>query len=308
MTTAPLHVIIGPGVLGQAIARALVQQGTRTRLVSRSGRDAGVVGVEVLAADVMQPDQARRACTDAAVVYQCAAPAYQNWEREFPTLQENVLQGVRQAGAVLVAAENLYAYGVAGSLSEDLPLIASTRKGRTRAALSKRLFAAHAGGELRAVAGRASDFFGPGVRMSAFGERVWPKLLAGKPVDWFGDPDAPHSLTYVPDFARALIRLGREEKAWGRAWHVPSPAPLTPRQVMERAAALARIDAPTIRIMPKWLLRGVGLFVPAAGEMVEMEYSYEAPFVIDDAAYLQTFGDRPTDWDTALLAIIAAWS
>lgn len=304
MSPHPLHVVIGPGPVGLAIAEILLMQGKPVRLVSRSGRSGGLRGVQTHAADVMQPDQAMAAFAGATTVYQCAAPAYQDWVDQFPALQENVLQAAARAGAVLVAAENLYGYGVAGTLTEDLPLTATTRKGRTRAQMSNRLFAAHRAGEVRTVTGRAADFFGPGVRVSAFGERLWPALIRGRPVNWFGDPDLPHSATYVPDFARALVRLGAEPSAWGRAWHVPSPPPLTPRQMMTRAATLMGLPNPKIRLTPGLMLRGIGLFLPAAGEIVEMGYSYTAPFIIDDRAYLARFGDPATDWDTALRATL----
>lgn len=306
MNSTSLHVVIGAGPLGRAVAELALRAGGRIRLVTRSGK-AGLPGAESVVADVIDAGAARAACEGADVVYQCASPAYQNWPKEFPALQENVLQGAARAGAVLVAAENLYGYGVAGRLHEGLPLAATTRKGSTRAALSRRLFEAHAKGELRTTAGRAADFFGPGVRMSAMGERLWPALLKGKPVEWVGNPDLPHSLTYVPDFARALVRLGAEERAWGRAWHVPSPEAQTPRQVIARMAALAGLPEPKIRQTPALMLRLVGLFVPAAGEIVEMGYSYSAPFVMDDHAYRETFNGAATDWDTALAATLTFW-
>lgn len=301
-----LHVVIGAGPLGRAVAESALEAGGRVRFVSRSAKTT-MPGIESVAADVMNPGAARAACEGADVVYQCAAPAYQNWPKEFPTLQENVLKGAARAGAVLVAAENLYGYGVAGQLHEGLPLSATTRKGSTRAALSKRLFEAHSQGELRTVAGRASDFFGPGVRVSAMGERLWPALLKGKAVDWFGNPDVPHSFTYVPDFARALVQLGAEERAWGRAWHVPSPDALTPRQVIGRIAMMAGVAEPEIRQTPALMLKIVGLFVPAAGEMVEMGYSYAAPFVMHDKAFREQLGGTSTDWDTALAETLKFW-
>jgi nucleoside-diphosphate-sugar epimerase len=306
MSKDSLHVVIGAGPLGRAVAEEASRAGNRVRIVSRSGR-ATLPGVDPVAADMLLADAARAACAGAAVVYQCAAPAYQHWARDFPTLQENVLQGAVRAGAVLVAAENLYGYGVAGTLHEGLPMVATTRKGRTRAALSERLMRAHADGEVRTVAGRASDVFGPGVRVSATGERLWPALLAGKSVGWLGDPDLPHSLTYLPDFARALVTLGSDERAWGRAWHVPSPAPLTPRQVIGRVARLAGLAAPTIKPISTFGLRLAGLLVPAAGELVEMAYLFQAPLIMDDTAFRTAFGHEPADWDTALAATLAFW-
>jgi nucleoside-diphosphate-sugar epimerase len=63
------------------------------------------------------------------------------------------------------------------------------------------------------VAGRATDFFGPGVSVSALGERFWPALLSGKPVDWVGNPDAPHSFAYLPDLAAAYVALANTPSA-----------------------------------------------------------------------------------------------
>jgi nucleoside-diphosphate-sugar epimerase len=306
MSETSLHVVIGAGPVGRAVAQHALQSGSRVRIVTRSGK-SDVKGAENIAADVMVAAAAREACAGADVVYQCAAPVYHKWVKDFPTLQENVLQGAARAGAVLVAAENLYGYGVAGTLHEGLPLTATTRKGRVRAALSNRLFQAHAAGELRTVSGRASDFFGPGVRMSAMGERLWPALLKGKAVDWFGNPDLPHSMTYVPDFGRALVQLGAEERAWGRAWHVPSPEPLTPRQVIGRMAKLAGIAEPKIKLTPPFILKMVGLFIPAAGEIVEMGYSYTSPLIMNDTEFRTKVGGTSTGWDSALAKTLAFW-
>jgi nucleoside-diphosphate-sugar epimerase len=302
---APLHTVIGAGPVGLAVARELATQGAQVRLVTRSGR-AAVPGAEGLAADVMTPEGARAALKGAAVAYLCASPAYHRWPQEFPRLQANVLAAAEAEGAVLVAASNLYDYGVAGRLHEGLPLAARTRKGATRARLTEALLDAHAKGRVRTVTGRAADLLGPEVRQSSLGERLWPVLLAGRPVSWFGDPDAPHSVTYAPDFARALVRLGATEAAWGEAWHVPSPPPLSPREVLGRAAALAGLPAPRIRRTPALVLRLVGLAVPAAGEVVEMGYSYDRPFVMDQGKWDRVFGVPATSWDEALSATVAS--
>jgi nucleoside-diphosphate-sugar epimerase len=303
MTTDTLHVVFGSGPLGQAIAAQLAASGATVRLVSRSGT-AQLSGVENVRADLMILEDAAAAATGAAVIYQCAAPAYQNWARDFERLQDNSIQAAMRSGAVLVAAENLYGYGAAGHLHEGLPLAATTRKGALRARLTQRLFQAHQAGDIRTVAGRASDFFGPGVRMSALGDRFWPVLLKGRTIDWFGDPDRLHTFTYLPDFARALITLGTSPDAWGRAWHVPSPETLTVRDVAARATELAGLPQPTFRRTPKLMLRLVGLVVPAAGETVEMGYSWVQDFVMMQDAWDARFGIPATPWDEALQATI----
>lgn len=301
-----LHVVLGAGPVGRAVAAELRRHpGTRVRVVSRSGR--AVEGAEAVACDLSEPAESARACEGAATVTFAAAPAYTRWVQDFPALQEAAIRGAAEAGAVLVVVENLYGYGRAGVLREDDPLAAITRKGRARAKMTERLLAAHAAGEVRTVMVRASDLFGPGMAVSALGERVWPSLIAGKSVGWIGDPDAPHTFTYLADFARALVRAGGEPAAWGRVWHAPSPTDRTPREIVSHAARLIGRPEPTMRPMPRLALKGLALVSPLLREVAEMAYQFEAPFHMDASAWSAAFGDRPTPWDDALHETLAAW-
>ncbi len=303
---AGLHVVLGAGPVGLAVAAELMgHPGTSVRVVSRSGPT--VAGAEVRAADLSDPEQTIAACAGAATVTFATAPAYTRWSADFSALQEAAIIGAAETGAVLVAVENLYGYGRAGTLHEGEALTATTRKGRVRAMMSRQLMAAHVAGKVRATAVRASDLFGPGMATSALGERVWPPLLAGKGISWIGDPDVPHTFTYLPDFARALVRAGAEAAAWGRAWHAPSPPDLTPRAVMERAAHLANLPPPRIRRMPPMVLRGLAFVSPMLREVAEMAYQLEAPFQMDASAWADTFGGAATPWDAAVRETLAAW-
>ena len=177
-----------------------------------------------MAGDAGDPGFARAAADGATVVYQTLNPGYRNWPALFPSLQASVVAAAEAAGARLVAMENVYMYGPTGGrpLTEDLPYAATTHKGRTRGEMANQLLEAHRRGRVPVAIGRASDFFGPGVRDSAVGERTFDAALAGKPVPVLGDPDLPHTYTYVPDIGVALVVLGEREEALGRAWHCPA--------------------------------------------------------------------------------------
>lgn len=303
-----LHVVLGAGPVGHAIATALFQQGASVRLVSRSGKVADVpVGMDVRATDLNRLDQALSAVEGAAVVYHCAAPAYQNWVKEFPALQDMIVAATAQAGARLVVLDNLYGYGVNGILSEHLPYLAPGPKGRVRADMATRLLADHQAGRIRATIARSADFIGPGVRMSCVGERFWPQLLKGKTISWFGNPDAMHSFTYVPDLARAMIHLGSEDAALGKAWHVPSLPVMSALELAQKAATLASSPEPRIAITSEIMMRVFGIFVPAAREMIEVGYQYNDQFEMDWRQYADTFGDKATDVEVALADTIKWW-
>ena len=53
------------------------------------------------------------------------------------------------------------------------------------------------------------------------------------------------------------------------------------------------------------MLRLIGLFNPAAGEMVEMFYEFEEPFVIDDAKFVDRFGWGATDLSIVIRDTVA---
>jgi len=306
-TTAPVrptHVVLGAGPVGRAVVTALVARGIEPTVVTRSG--AAVPGATSRAADVTDPTQATAALAGAEVVFQCAQPAYHRWPQEFPALQAAVVDAAAGAGALLVVAENLYCYGPhAGPLTEDLPLDATTRKGRVRARMWQDLEAAHRSGRVRVVAGRASDFFGPGVEGSAVGDRFFGPLVKGEPAEAAGDPDRLHTYTYVRDFGEALVRLSETPATWGRAWHVPNAPTVTTRELATRAAALAG-TRPRLRTFARWQLRLVGLVVPPVREMVEMLYEFEDDFVVDHSAYAALCGDHATPLDEALATTVAA--
>src|SRR5215212_6901278 len=131
--------------------------------------------------------------------------------------------------------ENLYMYGPTGGrpLTEDLPYAPNTRKGTIRARMSEELMEAHTSGRVQVAVGRASDFFGPRALASAAGEQVFGRAVEGKSAQVIGDPDQPHTYTYVPDIGKGLVILGEREEALGRAWHLPSPETLTTREFVE---------------------------------------------------------------------------
>lgn len=297
-----LHVIFGMGPAATAVARALDKQGVRVRLVSRSGRRRPDLppAAAVMAADLTDPAQARAAAEGATVIYQCASPPYHQWEANFPPLQAAILQAAAESGARLVALENLYMYGaVSGPMAESLPYRAQTRKGRVRAAMAEDLIRAHEQGQVSVAIGRASDFYGPGVTDSSLGAMVFRPLLQGKTVYSMGNPDLPHSFSYIEDVGRGLATLGLNPDAFGQIWHLPC-APVTSTRELILLAAKQAGTAPKVRSMGKLFLQLGGLFSPLVRETVEMLYQFQRPFVLDDTKFRQAFGWQATPQEQAI--------
>jgi nucleoside-diphosphate-sugar epimerase len=301
-----LHVVFGAGQVGRALATRLTELGMAVRIVSRH-RPAGLADtVDWREADAADPATAAAAAKGAAVIYQCLNAPYTSWPKHFPPLQAAVLGAAEQTGALMVSLENLYAYGPTGgrAMTEDLPLAATTVKGRTRAAMTEELLAAADAGRVRIAIARASDFFGAGVTESTLGKRVFANALAGKRADFIGDPDLPHTYSYVPDVAAGLATLGTDERAAGGVWHLPGPETGTTRAVLDLVAG--EVGHPVgVRSVPKLAVRALALVNPLMRELAEVAYEFEEPFVLDTTKYETTFGVSGTPLPTALAETVA---
>jgi nucleoside-diphosphate-sugar epimerase len=307
VTDRPLHVVFGAGNVGRALATHLSGLGTPVRVVSRTQPIALAEGVEWRAADASDIEAAVQSARGAAVIYQCLNAPYSKWATLFPPLQHGVLAAAERHGALLVSLENLYGYGpTAGApMTEDLPLVASTVKGRTRAAMTTELLEARDAGRVHIAIGRASDFFGAGVTDgSTLGERVFGNALSGRRADFIGNPALPHTYSYVPDIARGLATLGTDERAVDQVWHLPGPETVTTNHILELIAH--EVGHPVdSRSVSKLILRALGVFNPVLRSMVEMTYEFDEPFVLDTSKYTAMFDDFGTPLPEAIATTVA---
>lgn len=304
------HVIVGAGTIGGALAARLAASGEQVVVVSRRGRRPQADGVVAVALDASDAIALGELARGASVLYNCASPAsYSRWEREWPPLAASILGAASSSGSVLVTLSNLYGYGpVRHALHESDPLAATSRKGRVRAAMWLAAKVAHDVGSVRATEVRASDFFGPGVTTTGvLGTRVVPRILDDATISLVGDLDAPHSWTYVDDVARALEVVGRDERAWGRAWHVPTAPPRSLREAVASLADAAGLRVPTVRRVPWGLLRATSTVVPSLRGTREVRYQFDAPFVMDSRAFTETFGTCSTPFDEACAETVGWW-
>lgn len=305
--TENLHVVVGAGPIGSAVAELLAAQGEPVRVVSRSGRGPEASGIERVAADAADPSLLTELCGGAVALYNCANPPYHRWASDWPPLAASLLGAAEATGAVLAVCNNLYAYGpVDGPMSEDLPLAATDTKGRVRAQMWQDAVSAHQAGRLRVTEVRASDYVGPNAQ-SHLGDRVVPRVVAGKSVRVLGSADQPHTWTYTRDVARLLVTVAADERAWGRAWHVPSNAPRTQRQAIADIAQVAGVPGVAVKTLPTWVLKATGVAVPVMREIAEMIYQFERPFVLDSSAAERTFGLAPTPWADVLADHVEAF-
>ena len=133
------------------------------------------------------------------------------------------------------------------------------------------------------------------------GDRTFGRIAVGKSAQIVGDPDQPHSFTYVPDIARALVTVAHADDAMGEAWNVPNAPDRTTRELLQMFAD--ELEQPLgVQTMPSWLLSVVGWFDPNARELKEMQYQWQRPFHVDATKFGDRFWADATPFETGIAA------
>jgi nucleoside-diphosphate-sugar epimerase len=305
MTTSSTHVIVGAGPVGTTTALLLADLGHQVLVITRSGSGPTHPNIERIALDATNAAALSKATTGAAAIYNCVNPPYHRWPTDWPPIANAMLTAAESSGAVLVIMGNLYGYGpVTRPMKESDPLASTGVKGGVRIKMWRDALAAHESGRIRATEVRASDFIGPEVLNSHLGERVIPKLLQGKGVQVVGNPDMVHSFTFMPDVARALVTVATDERAWGKAWHVPTNPAISPREMITLMSKIAGVAPLKVSGIPNALLKVGGLFSPLFRELPEMLYQFDRPFIVDSSLFTSTFGLNATPLDEVLTATV----
>jgi nucleoside-diphosphate-sugar epimerase len=297
----PVHVIFGGGQVGTPLASNLIDRGCAVRMVKRS--EGAPEDVELRRGDATDRQFCIEAASGAATVYHCMNPPYVTkvWAEMVPKYVENLIAAAGKAGAKLVVLENVYMLGRTGGrpMTEETPMNPCSRKGEIRAREAERLSEAHRRGEVQATAGRASDFYGPNATQSHVGEQFWSAVMKGNRGPLIVDPGAIHTYHYVPDVAAGLATLGMAgDDAYGHPWMLPC-TPAEPLRAL--VARFSKYLGREIKLMalPRVVVKGLGLVMPMFGEMAEMMYQWEEPFVVDDRRFREKFGVAATDVETA---------
>jgi nucleoside-diphosphate-sugar epimerase len=303
--TQELHVVLGAGQVGTLLMQELLKRGKRVRVVSRSPRDVPE-GAEHMSGDITDVNFATSAMQGAAVVYQCTNPSqYHRWDVLLMPLHDSIREAAIRTKVKLVVLDCLYMLGhpQTAPMTEDHPMNPCSKKGALRKKVVEAYLSAAQRGDLQVTFGRASDFFGPGSgSMSAFGDHLGGALAKKRAVEVFGDPDMPHSYSYIPDVARGLAILGTEDGAFTRpVWNLPVSWNGTTRELLQKIGAELSIEVKA-RPVPDWMLAIMGVFMPMLGAIREMTYQWKAPYLLDDTRFVQQFGASATPANEAIAA------
>lgn len=296
-----MQTILGSGgAIGTPLARELTRYTKDIRLVSRNPVAVNP-GDQLFPADLSRSADVFRAIEGSETVYLTVGFPYsvKVWEANWKPLVRQVISACEEVGSRLVFFDNVYMYDIAaiGDMTEDSPYHPPSRKGVIRAEIARMIQDAASAGRIQGLIARSADFYGPGIqKTSILTEMVFNNLAKGKSAFWLSSLKYRHSFTYTPDAARATAQLGNTPDAYGQVWHLPTAAdPWTGKEWVQHIAEALGVKARSMAI-PRWMIRGMGLFDPLMREFVEMMYQYDREYVFRSDKFERRFEWQATPY------------
>jgi nucleoside-diphosphate-sugar epimerase len=290
-----MQTILGAsGQIGRTLALALKRDFTSDlRLVSRNPQKVHD-GDQLLAADLLDATQTRRAVEGSTIAYLTAGlpMATQRWVAEWPVIMRNVLDACAAQGCKLVFFDNTYMYPqTAQPQTEQTPFAPHGTKGQVRAAITRQLLEAIAQQRVQGMVCRAPEFYGPGKTQSITNTTLIEPLKRGGKARVLVRDDTLRSLIYTPDASRAMARLGNTPDAYGQTWHLPcDDARLTYREWVALAAEIFGTQA-RYTVLKPWQLWLAGLVSRRTADAAELLPRYAADNIFVSDKFKQRFPD-----------------
>lgn len=299
-----VYTILGAGgSIARELTSVLLEAGKRVRLVSRQAKPVNGVS-DIMAADITDPLQTRRAISGSAVVFLCVGLVYDHkvWQDKWPKIIQNVIEACSEGGIPFIFFDNVYMYGlVDGAMTEDTPHNPRSKKGEIRAMIADKIMQGVKQGNITASIARSADFYGPAAdSTSVLNIMVINKLAQGQAASWMGNDQVPHSYTFIPDAAKALYLLASDPSSFNQVWHLPTtnPAP-NGKEYVEMVAAALQVK-PRYTKLNGFMIRLAGLFNKTIGEMYEMMYQTTHPYIFDSSKFDKHFKFTPTSYEEGI--------
>lgn len=302
----PSVIVVGVnGRLGAAAARACVAAGFRVTGFARSERQK-IAGMRFVAGDADDVAALGAAVAGHDFVLNALNLPYDRWfDGRAEAQLERLLEAIGRApGCTLLFPGNIYNYAAdERTLTPETPARPQTPRGEIRVRLEASLEAAVRRGDLRAIVLRAGDYYGPG-GSDWFDQLILREAAKGRVA--LAAHEQPHAWAYLPDLARAFVRLAERSAelepfaTFHFAGHFVSAGQMFRAIEAVAGRKLRRVPTP-------WLvLRMMGLFQPVLREVVKMRYLWENPMELVDPRLDQLLGpDFATSFEAAMAETVA---
>lgn len=292
------------GAIGIELAKELVKFTTDIKLVSRNPKKVNPTDI-LLSADLTIQENVFKAVEGSTIVYVTIGFPYKTkiWKQNWIPFIQSVITACLKHNTKLVFFDNIYAVGGdnVNHITENSPFSPTSKKGEIRAEVDKLILKNIENNGLQSIIARAPDFFGGTVRSnSMIMSLVYDRFIKGKNAQWLCNAEKIHSCGYVPELAKGTAMLGNTEKAYNQIWNLPTnPQKINGKEWIRLFAKEMNCE-PKYSVLPNWLIKGLGTFVPMMAELAEMNYQYDRDYYFDSSKFNEYFNYQPIPLEIAV--------
>jgi nucleoside-diphosphate-sugar epimerase len=228
-----LAVVFGANsALGRTVVEELLNEGRRVRVVLRNKfkteKDYQDKLVEIHKINYKNVIQVINSVEKGSIIYNCVKVPHFRWFRNYPLIAYNLIHATKKKQAKLVHIDNCTVYGrmKTKKITERDPLIPESDEGSMRKKVAEQIIIGHQREDYETVIVRFPDMYGPYIT-DIFAKNVFERPKRNQAAKWFVSLDKKHSLIYIKDAAKALIRIAEDPTAYGEVWHVTGKKPIT---------------------------------------------------------------------------------
>ena len=295
------------GTIGKLLAKELAIFTNQIRLVSRNPKKVNETD-ELFPADLTNEEMVEKAIEGSEIVYLVVGLDYNIsvWREKWPKLMRATIASCVKHKAKLVFFDNVYLYGIKAieHMTEDSPINPISKKGMVRKEIAEMIMKEIKAANLTALIARAPDFYGPGNEKSFLNETVFKNIKKGKRPNWFIDATKKHSFIYTPDAAKATAILGNTPEAYNQVWHLPTDKNTLTGEEWVSLFNKEMNSSKKVMVLPMFMLRILGIFMPFMREMPEMMYQYDRDYFFDSSKFNKHFNFTPTSYETGVKQIV----
>lgn len=295
------------GTIGTLLAKELAIYTNQIRLVSRNPKKVNETD-ELFPADLTNEEMVEKAIEGSEIVYLVVGLDYNIsvWREKWPKLMRATIASCVKHKAKLVFFDNVYLYDIKAieHMTEDSPINPISKKGMVRKEIAEMIMKEIKAANLTALIARAPDFYGPGNEKSFLNETVFKNIKKGKRPNWFIDATKKHSFIYTPDAAKATAILGNTPEAYNQVWHLPTDKNTLTGEEWVSLFNKEMNSSKKVMVLPMFMLRILGIFMPFMREMPEMMYQYDRDYFFDSSKFNKHFNFTPTSYETGVKQIV----
>jgi len=281
------------GGFGGHVASQLVEDGWKIKALMRdpSKRPDRFAHIETVKGDASDHAAIERAARGVDLIVYGINPRYNQWEQQSLPMLEAMLTVAEKQRLKVVFPGNVYAYqpDAHEALSESSATCPLTQKGKIRLAMEQRLHQASQHG-VKILIIRCGDFIGKDAA-STWMYRLIKNTGNAYKLSVTGPRDLPHTWAYLPDVAKTVSELLKQEQLTNYEVFHFSGFQVSFNDIAQ--AIQARTGKPVKMVDFPWLaLRLLAPFSSMMRSVLEMRYLWQEPLNLSDARLKKVLGAR----------------